>query len=235
VSNSKKQNDEFNKSTTLGKPDVSIKKNMRTFSDYILDSVKCYTPERQAHFLEYFTGFGVYSIFIIVLLYTLLSYSNPKRYPYYAPLDKTSRFAVTVVIYIIYVLFKVYQCHYQEHYWLFVPVAISAIALSAVVVMIGYFLVPFSTYFFETEITPFFLQVGVTKLLTRVSYGIVFIFFIYLLEIGVRYGLDSYPLVDSLPLKQSESTPIVETANGISNKTKGLRIIQFGVVTVLVV
>ncbi len=42
-------------------------------------------------------------------------------------------------------------------------------------------------------------------------------------------------MVDILPLKQRESTPIVETGNVVSNKTKGLRIIQVGVATVLVV
>ena len=235
MSNLKKETDTFIKSKPSDKTDVRIEKNMGIFGDFSLFSISCYTPEQQTYFLEYFTGFWVYSIFIIVLLYTLLSYSNPKRYQYYEPLDKTSRFAVTVVLYIIYVLFKVYWCPYQEHYWVFIPAAIFAIILSAVIVMIGYFLVPYSTYFFEIEITPFFLQVGVTKLLTRLSYGIIFILFIYLLEIGVKYGIDYYALVDILPLKQSESTPIVETVNGVNNKTKGLRIIQFGVVTILVV
>ena len=234
MSNLKTKSVGFVKSSTLIESDVCIEKKMRILGDYSWFSINCYTPEEQPYFLEYFTWFWVYSILSIVLLYTLVSYSNPRRYPYYESLDKKGGFAVTVAVYTIYVLFRVYWCPYQEHYWLFVPLATSAISLSAAAVMLGYFLISYFTDFFEGKITPLFLQIGVTKILTRLSCVIGFILFIYFLEISARYAVDNYSLVDSLPLKQGGGEESPEAANGVSSNPKGLRIVQVGVITVLI-
>ena len=163
-----------------------------------------------------------------------MSYSNPRSYQYYEPLDKKGRFVVTVAIYIIYVLFRVYWCPYQEHYWLFVPLTTASIVLSAVVVMLGYSLISYFTDFFEGKVTPLFLQIGVTKILIRLSCVIGFILFIYLLEISARYAVDNYSLVDVLPLNQGGGGNLSEVANGGSSNPPGLRIIRVVTITVLV-
>lgn len=88
---------------------------------------------------------------------------------------------------------------------------------------------------FEVRVAPLFLQIGITRILTKLSVVVVFLFFFFFLKTSATYGIGHYSLMDSLPLNIEEKEIPVETFYGFSSKSLPLITIQVGVVTIVVV
>jgi len=182
VSNLQRERTPSVKGPHLNSVSLTTEKKIRIFGEYPRISIQCYTPKAQFWFLDYFVGFWVLSIFIILIFYILMSYPVLRYFGYSKPLDKTCRFYLTMVVYFTCVFLKVYYCPYREHYWLFVPVTTSSIILSIAVVTFGYFLISYFTRVFEVRVAPLFLQIGITRILTKLSVVVVFLFFFFFLK-----------------------------------------------------